>query len=91
MLPGLTKEEWDWEVAKTEMTTVLRGVAGERGMISYSGLVQKVNTIQFEPDSYNFWRMLGEISNEEAAQGRALLSAIVVHKNGDMEPWERVL
>lgn len=83
---GFTKEEWEWEVAKTEMTQVLQEVAARRGMISYSELVQKVETIKFEPGSYNFWRMLGEISDEEAAQGRGLLSAIVVHKSGDMEP-----
>jgi hypothetical protein len=83
---GLTKEEWEWEVAKTEMTQVLEEVAAQRGMISYSDLVQKVETIKFEPGSYNFWRMLGEISDEEEAQGRGLLSAIVVHKSGNMEP-----
>lgn len=83
---GLSKEEWEWQVAKTEMTSVLTDVASKRGMISYSDLVRRVNTIKFEPESYSFWRMLGEISDEEAAQGRGLLSVLVVHKRGDMEP-----
>lgn len=39
-----------------------------------------------EPDSFALAHMLGEISEEENAAGRGMLSVIVVHKNGDMQP-----
>ena len=75
-----------WDKACTEMTTVLVGVARDRGMIAYSDLVRKVKTIRFRPDESRFHAMLGEISTAEANAGRGMLSVIVVHKIGDMEP-----
>jgi len=76
----------DWEKAKEEMRYVLSERAKVRGMIPYSELVQKVQSIVFEPDSFAFHAMLGEISREEDAAGRGMLSVIVVHKYGDMQP-----
>jgi hypothetical protein len=76
----------DWAAAKAEMVAELRAVAAQRSMVSYSRLVDRVQAIRFEPDSYAFHAMLGEISSEEHAAGRGMLSVIVVHKDGDMEP-----
>ena len=76
----------DWSTAKGEMRDILIERARVRGMIPYSELVEGVETIRFEPFSAAFHHMLGEISSEEDAEGRGMLSAIVVHKDGDMEP-----
>jgi molybdopterin synthase catalytic subunit len=48
--------------------------------------VEKVTEIDLEPNSYALAAMLGEISSEEDAAGRGMLSVIVVHKIGDMQP-----
>ena len=76
----------DWNVAKEEMKGFLSDRAKVRGMIPYSELVQQLQSIRFEPDSYAFHSMLGEISREEDRAGRGMLSVIVVHKYGDMQP-----
>jgi len=55
-------------------------------MISYSDLVFRIETIRMELDSFALAHMLGEISEEQNAAGRGMLSVIVVHKDGDMQP-----
>jgi len=72
--------------AKEKMRQSLIERARVRGMIPYSELVDQVATIQLEPDSYALAAMLGEISTEEDAAGRGMLTVIVVHKVGDMQP-----
>lgn len=76
----------DWNNAKEEMRQILMERAKVRGVMPYSELVEKVQTICLEPHSYALAAMLGEISAEEDAAGRGMLSAIVVHKHGDMQP-----
>jgi hypothetical protein len=49
-------------------------------MISYSDLVSRIETIRMEPDSFALAHMLGEISEEEDAAGRGMLSVIVILK-----------
>jgi len=55
-------------------------------MIPYSELVEKITTIELEPNSFALAAMLGEVSTEEDAADRGMLSVIVVHKVGDMQP-----
>jgi len=81
---GYKAEEWD--TAKEEMRKILSERARLRGTITYSELVSLVETIPMEPDSFALAHMLGEISEEENAAGRDILSVIVVHKAGDMQP-----
>jgi len=76
----------DWEAAKEEMRQILVERVRLRGMISYSDLVSRLETIRMEPDSFALAHMLGEISEEEDATERDMLSVIVVHKDGDMQP-----
>ncbi|MGA8348140.1 MAG: hypothetical protein WB773_09970 [Isosphaeraceae bacterium] len=76
----------DWEAAKEEMRQILVERACLRGMIPYSDLVSRIEAIRMEPDSFALAHMLGEISQEEDAAGRGMLSVIVVHKVGDMQP-----
>lgn len=79
-------EAQDWEAAKAEMQQILVERARLRGMIPYSDLVSRIETIRMEPDSFALAHMLGEISEAEDAAGRGMLSVIVVHKVGDMQP-----
>jgi hypothetical protein len=76
----------DWNKAKDEMRKILIEKAKVRGMIPYSELVRQISSIHLEPDSYALAAMLGEISTAEDAAGRGMLSVIVVHKSGDMQP-----
>jgi hypothetical protein len=43
--------------------------------------------VQFEgPHDPRLWHLLGEISRIESKAGRGMLSALVVHKRGDLQP-----
>ncbi len=75
-----------WEDAKEEMRQILIARAKEGQTISYSELVNAVQAIHLEPDSQILANMLGEISTEEDAAGHGMLTVIVVHKTGDMQP-----
>lgn len=79
-------EPREWEAAKAEMREALIERAKVRGMIPYSELVKRITTIELEPDSFALAAMLGEVSTEEDAADRGMLSVIVVHKVGDMQP-----
>jgi molybdopterin synthase catalytic subunit len=57
-----------------------------RGMIPYSDLVSRISAIQFQAYDQRFFHFLGEISSEEDAAGRGMLTVVVVHKHGDMQP-----
>lgn len=76
----------DWQRGKDEMRKILCRVAAKRAMIAYSELSSEVRSIRIEPFGLPMSEMLGEISEEEDAAGRGLLTVIVVHKSGDMEP-----
>lgn len=75
-----------WDKGKEEMRQILINRAKVRGMIPYSELTSQVKSINMDPESYALAAMLGEISSEENAAGRGMLSVIVVHKTGDMQP-----
>ena len=55
-------------------------------MIPYSELVRKMRTIRLEAHDPRLFALLGEISTNEDAEGRGMLTVIVVHKDGDMQP-----
>jgi hypothetical protein len=76
----------DWNRAKGEMKQILIERAKVRGMIPYSELAEKITAINLEPWSSAMAAILGEISTEEDAAGRGMLTVIVVHKSGDMQP-----
>lgn len=60
--------------------------AKARGMIAYSDLVSRMKCIRLEPSDPRLFKLLSEISSEEDKNGRGMLTAVVVHKSGDMEP-----
>jgi hypothetical protein len=76
----------DWDAAKQEMKDILTERARVRGMIPYSELAGRIEAVRMEPDSYALAHMLGEVPEEEDTAGRGMLSVIVVHKDGDMQP-----
>lgn len=81
---GFTPQEW--ADAKREMKEILVVRAKVRGMIPYSELAAKIASILFEAHDQRLFHLLGELSQEEDASGRGMLSVIVVHKSGDMQP-----
>ena len=81
-----------WEQAKQEMRLAIIKRAKQHGMIAYSELLNKVSSLRLEleqPDHRSVMaEMLGEISLAEDKVGRGMLSALVVHKTGDMVPGQ---
>jgi hypothetical protein len=62
---------------------MVRAVRSAAGTITYGNLVQQIASIQFEPDSTALRELLGEISTEEDAAGRGMLSVVVVLATGE--------
>lgn len=78
--------EADWNAAKAEARGLMVERAKVRGMIPYSDLVQQIRGIRLDAHDPRLFYMLGEISSEEDAAGRGMLTVVVVHKVGDMQP-----
>jgi hypothetical protein len=76
----------DWDSAKEEARQMMIKRAKVRGMIPYSDLVKDITRIHVEPHDARLSHLLGEISSEEDAAGRGMLTVVVVHKVGDMQP-----
>jgi molybdopterin synthase catalytic subunit len=76
----------DWGAAKEEARDAMIAKAKLRGMITYSDLVKSIRRIKLDPHDIRLSHMLGEISSEEDRSGRGMLTVVVVHKVGDMEP-----
>jgi hypothetical protein len=76
----------DWKAAKAQAIAAMVGRAKLRGMIPYSDLVSKIDAVRFDAFDTRLFHLLGEVSVEEEAAGRGMLSVVVVHKRGDMQP-----
>jgi molybdopterin synthase catalytic subunit len=81
---GFTPKEW--ADAKREAKDILAARAKVRGMIPYSDLAARIKSVRLEAHDQRLFHLLDEISEEEDASGRGMLSVIVVHKVGDMHP-----
>lgn len=86
MLKNHGYSDVDWDDAKKETTSILIDIARKKGRIAYSELADQIQSIEIEAHDPRMFRMLDEISTEEDQAGRGMLSAIVVHKYGDMKP-----
>lgn len=76
-----------WEKAKEEAKAILRACARKEMTIWYSDLTSQINAIKFNPHERPFFAFLGQISSEEDAEGKGMLTALVVHKPpGDCKP-----
>lgn len=76
----------DWDAAKDEARQVMIQCAKARQMIPYSDLVARISTIRLEAHDARLSHFLGEVASEEDERGRGLLTVVVVHKSGDMQP-----
>lgn len=77
-----------WRAAKTEVRSILVERAKRRSFITYSQLAPHITAIRVEYHDPRLNALLGEISTEEEQRGRGLLSVVVVHKIGDMQPGQ---
>jgi len=77
-----------WEAARDEIRQILIACAKRKGneTIAYSDLVSQVQSLDLQARDERLNHLLGEISRAEAAAGRGMLSVLVVHKHGDMQP-----
>lgn len=85
-MPKFGFSDEQWSDAKAEAKALLADRARMRGMIPYSDLVESLKTLQLEAHDPRLFELLGEVSSEEDDAGRGMLSVIVVHKHGDMQP-----
>ena len=77
-----------WARAKREAREILVGIAREQEIIAYSDVATEIHAIELEAYDRRLDALLGEISEEEDAAGRGMLSAVVVHKDGDQRPGD---
>jgi hypothetical protein len=78
-----------WQTAKDKLRTFLWQTAKGQTWVSYGDAAVEIrDIIPFHPHDSLFHHMLGQISVEEDAAGRGLLSALVVHKEGDKQPGQ---
>jgi hypothetical protein len=73
-----------WENAKCEAIRAIVRIGKAGSTISYSDLSREITSIAFHPHDHIFHLMLGQISCEEEAAGRGMLSALVVLKDSGM-------
>jgi len=76
----------DWDAAKEQARTIMTDCAKMRRMIPYSDLVRQITAVNMQPHDARLSHFLGEIAAEEDEAGRGLLTVLVVHKQGDMQP-----
>lgn len=82
--PGFKQE--NWQPAKDEIRRILVERAIYRRTIEYTEPAGAVHSIKLERQSHELAELLREISTEEAAAGRGMLSAVVVHDKGNRMP-----
>lgn len=70
-----------WNEAKKEAFEILQGVAAGKGLITYGDLAQRVTAVTFKEEDLPFAlpHLIGELSMDEDAVGRGLISALVVN------------
>jgi hypothetical protein len=72
--PGL------WQTAVDEIYELLVQIARKESRVTYSEVVERLNSVRLEPDSHAFHAMLGDVSRRAFDEGGPLLSAVVVGK-----------
>jgi hypothetical protein len=74
-----------WDAAQIEAQIIMSDSAKERKTITYFGLASRLQSVAFEADDKRLHDLLDEISRQEYATGRGMLSAVVVRKV-EMDP-----
>jgi hypothetical protein len=76
-----------WDAAKKEAGDILRQKAqATNQLITYGEIAKMIVGANFSADDKSLHELLGEISTEEDAAGRGMLSVLVVHKHGEQKP-----
>lgn len=79
----------EWEVTRDWVAKRLHRVARDRSKITYGELCREMSrsgVLALEPHSSPLAGLLGQINLLEHEAGRPLISALVVHQDGDMLP-----
>jgi hypothetical protein len=79
----------EWESARDWIARRLHKVARDRGTITYGELADEMaraGLTALDPHSPALAALLGQVNVLEHEAGRPLISALVVHKGGDLEP-----
>src|SRR5688500_15579391 len=76
----------DWETAKAEVRAAILDAAYDRRMTWYGEIASRVQATRLDPYSALMNHLLGAVFEDEHAEGRPALTAIVTHKHGDKEP-----
>lgn len=76
----------DWNAAKAEARDLMIKRAKLSGLIAYSKFIAGITKIHLEADDHRLFHLLAEISSEEDAAGCGMLTVVVVHSPGDMQP-----
>src|SRR5438270_6474594 len=81
---GFTDAEWN--AAKEEIRDILFRRVKEEKTIFYSELVEEVHAVKLRAKDPALDTLLDEISREEDAAGRGMLSVVVVRKDKESLP-----
>jgi hypothetical protein len=73
--------ENDWQLAKEQARAAMIKRARRGATLTYTDLCNEISAIRFDPHDMRLPHFLGEISTEEDASGRGMLTAVVVHKH----------
>ena len=73
--------ESDWRAAKEQARAAMIKRARRGATMTYTDLCNEVSAISFQPHDQQLAHFLGQISTEEEAGGRGMLTAVVVHKH----------
>jgi hypothetical protein len=79
----------EWESARAWVKRRLQQVARREATIAYSDLtgeMARAGLVELDPRGSPLAGMLGQISTLEHEEGRPMVSAVVVHKDGDAAP-----
>ena len=69
-----------WESAKDEARAVMIKAARAEGTISYADIVEQIKSITFRHHDFSLFHLLGQISSSESAEGRGMLTSVVVRQ-----------
>jgi hypothetical protein len=84
---GFSTSEWD--TARSWVRNRLRKVASERTSITYSDLCRELaraTGVRLEPDGSPLAALLGQVNVLEREENKPLISCLVVHATGEMQP-----
>lgn len=76
-----------WEAAKVEAVASMVKRARRGRTMTYTELCEEIASINFDPHDPRLPHLLGQISTAEDAEGRGMLTAVVVHKH-DGQPGD---